>query len=290
MGQRYSIVNELQLTRRIPCGTISHSFDRPIETSKNGVPISEMTSHRCAKRIITDERRQFCKAYRKFNPWKISSLHVCIPRLLSTHLDNVSVREKDKKRFLFGKIVIRIKCYNIPVHSLYKWFYSLHVYRIYIYRHLLIQTTCVFAILLGRERQLHLYGHVRDSLRGIPPIGFFLVEIRGAGPWRGASTRSWLRQVESFLKDTGMVGLASAWAMRPEEVEEVPSQGGRGDALLRRMPPYLTWSRLCSSLKSLAARRNIRITLDGIQVQCVNFDHWDCVPRPNQTYQSTNFP
>ena len=25
------------------------------------------------------------------------------------------------------------------------------------------------------------------------------------------------------------------------EVEGVPSQGGRGDALLRRMPPYLTY-------------------------------------------------
>ena len=54
---------------------------------------------------------------------------------------------------------------------------------------------------------------------------------------RGRPHASWLRQVESYLKDAGMPGLASAWAM---EAEGVPLQGGRGDALLRRMPPYLT--------------------------------------------------
>ena len=47
-----------------------------------------------------------------------------------------------------------------------------------------------------------------------------LVEIRGAGPCRGGRPHaSWLRQVKSYLKDTGMAGLASAWAMarrRPE--------------------------------------------------------------------------
>ena len=30
---------------------------------------------------------------------------------------------------------------------------------------------------------------------------------------RGHSKASWLRQVESYLKDTGMASLASAWAM-----------------------------------------------------------------------------
>ena len=37
---------------------------------------------------------------------------------------------------------------------------------------------------------------------------------------RGRSDTSWLRQVESYLKEAGMVGLASAWAMargRPKE-------------------------------------------------------------------------
>ena len=45
-------------------------------------------------------------------------------------------------------------------------------------------------------------------------IGFFLVEIRGAGPCRGAPLQdSWLRQTEAYLKDMDMTGLASAWAM-----------------------------------------------------------------------------
>ena len=37
---------------------------------------------------------------------------------------------------------------------------------------------------------------------------------------RGRPHASWLRQVESYLKDTGMAGLASAWVMarrRPKE-------------------------------------------------------------------------
>ena len=42
-------------------------------------------------------------------------------------------------------------------------------------------------------------------------------------------------QTEAYLKDAGMTGLASAWAMS----ERVPSQGGHGDALLRRMQSYL---------------------------------------------------
>ena len=37
---------------------------------------------------------------------------------------------------------------------------------------------------------------------------------------RGRPHASWMRQVESYLRDTGMAGLASAWAMvrrRPKE-------------------------------------------------------------------------
>ena len=51
---------------------------------------------------------------------------------------------------------------------------------------------------------------------------------------------SWLRQVESYLKDTGMTGLASALGDVQTEAEGVPWQGGRGDALLPYMPSYLT--------------------------------------------------
>ena len=50
-------------------------------------------------------------------------------------------------------------------------------------------------------------------------------------PW-GCPHASWLRRVESYLKDTDMAGLGYNWA----GAEGVPSRGGRGDALLRRMP------------------------------------------------------
>ena len=50
--------------------------------------------------------------------------------------------------------------------------------------------------------------------RRIPLIGFSLAEIRVAGSCHGASTGFIvLCQVESYMKDVGMAGLASAWAM-----------------------------------------------------------------------------
>ena len=42
------------------------------------------------------------------------------------------------------------------------------------------------------------------------------------------------RKVESYLKDAGMAGLGDGQT----GAEGAPSQGGRGDALFRRMPPY----------------------------------------------------
>ena len=51
---------------------------------------------------------------------------------------------------------------------------------------------------------------------------------------RGRPHASWLRQVESNLKDAGMAALASGDGQTV--AEGVPSKGGRGDALLRRMP------------------------------------------------------
>ena len=77
-------------------------------------------------------------------------------------------------------------------------------------------------------------GMWRNALRRIPPIGFFLVEIRGAGPCRGVSTGFMVAsggglsggyghdgpgvclgdgQTKAYLKDMGMTGLASALAM-----------------------------------------------------------------------------
>ena len=43
-------------------------------------------------------------------------------------------------------------------------------------------------------------------------------------------------QTETYAKDMGMAGLASAWGDGQTEAG-VPSQGGRGDTQLRRMSP-----------------------------------------------------
>ena len=54
---------------------------------------------------------------------------------------------------------------------------------------------------------------------------------------RGRPHASWLRKVESYLKDMGMVGLVSAWAMakrRPKEYRR------KVDAATRMLPPYLS--------------------------------------------------
>ena len=56
---------------------------------------------------------------------------------------------------------------------------------------------------------------------------------------RGRPRAPWLRQVEFYMKGMDMTGLASVWANGQTEAG-VQSQGGRGDALLRRMSPYLT--------------------------------------------------
>ena len=56
-------------------------------------------------------------------------------------------------------------------------------------------------------------GMWRVSLLRIPPIGYFLIEIRGFDHAERRPHALWLRQVESYLKDTGLAGLASAWAM-----------------------------------------------------------------------------
>ena len=51
-------------------------------------------------------------------------------------------------------------------------------------------------------------------------FSFFCRDPRGWSMPRGRPHASWLRKVESYLKDVGMAGLASAWAMarwRPKE-------------------------------------------------------------------------
>ena len=61
---------------------------------------------------------------------------------------------------------------------------------------------------------------------GIPPIGFFLVEIRGAGSTipRGASSGFMVASMESYLKDTDLAGLAFALAMARQMPREYRSK------------------------------------------------------------------
>ena len=61
----------------------------------------------------------------------------------------------------------------------------------------------------------------RDSLQKISPIRFFF--CRDPRAWSMPRVRphaSWLRKVESYLKDAGMAGLASAWAMARRRAKE----------------------------------------------------------------------
>ena len=64
------------------------------------------------------------------------------------------------------------------------------------------------AICIVRAYQVRLRGYVAQLPTGIPTIGSCLVEIRGAGPCQGCLHT---RQVESYLRDTGVGGPASAW-------------------------------------------------------------------------------
>ena len=72
-----------------------------------------------------------------------------------------------------------------------------------------------------RERQLRLYGHMARLPAEDPAHRIF--SCRNPSGWtmpRGRPHASFFRQVEAYLKDTGMTGLASAWAMvrrRPKE-------------------------------------------------------------------------
>ena len=65
-----------------------------------------------------------------------------------------------------------------------------------------------------QERQLRLYGHVARLPTEDPAHRIlFCRDARGWSMPRGRPHASWLRKVESYLKDTGTTGLASAWAM-----------------------------------------------------------------------------
>ena len=89
-------------------------------------------------------------------------------------------------------------------------------------------------ITVGCTEKTVRFSHVARLLK-IPPIGFFLLEIQGLNHAEG---RPWLRLVESYLNGHG--GLDVCLGDGKTEAGGIPSQGGRGDAVLRRMPPYLT--------------------------------------------------
>ena len=79
-----------------------------------------------------------------------------------------------------------------------------------------------------------------DFLRRIPPIGFFLIEIRGLDHGEGVSTRFTVASGGVLSEEYGHGGPGVCLGDGQMEAEEVPSQDGRGDALLRPLPPYLT--------------------------------------------------
>ena len=90
-----------------------------------------------------------------------------------------------------------------------------------------------------RERQLRIYGHAtRDPEECSGQIMF--IEIRGADPCKGAST--------DFMVASGGVPSEGYDYGEPcdflsdgqRKAEQVPSQGGRGDALFRPIYSYLT--------------------------------------------------
>ena len=71
------------------------------------------------------------------------------------------------------------------------------------------QVTCIV-----REHQVRLYGHVA-RLPAEDPAHRILSHrgSEGLDHAEGRPHASWLRQVESYLKDAGMAGLTSVWAM-----------------------------------------------------------------------------
>ena len=78
-------------------------------------------------------------------------------------------------------------------------------------------------------------GMWRDALRRIPPIGFFL----SRSEWQvheGAPTRFMVASGGGLSEGGEHGGPGVCLGDGQTEVEGVPSQGGRGDALLRRIP------------------------------------------------------
>ena len=83
-------------------------------------------------------------------------------------------------------------------------------------------------------------GMWRDSLRRIPPIGFFSSRSEGLVHTEGATTRFMFASGGVLSGGYGHGGPGVCLGDGQTEAEGVLAQGARGDALLRRMPPYLS--------------------------------------------------
>ena len=77
-------------------------------------------------------------------------------------------------------------------------------------------------------------------MRRIQIIGFFLVWIRGVGPCQTRFTGFTVASGRVLFEGYGHNGPGVCLGGGQTKAEGVSSQGGRGDALFRRMSPYLT--------------------------------------------------
>ena len=86
-----------------------------------------------------------------------------------------------------------------------------------------------------RKPQLHLYGHVARLPAEDPAH-----RIQGLDHAEGAPTRFMVASGGVLSEGYGHGGPGVCLGDGQTEAEGVPSQGGRGDALLWRMPTHLT--------------------------------------------------
>ena len=97
------------------------------------------------------------------------------------------------------------------------------------------QVTCIV-----REGQLRLYGHVARLPAEDPPSDSFMSGSEGLDHVERASTRFMVASDGGLSEGYVHGGPGVCLGDGQTEAEVLPSQDGRGDALLRRMPPYLT--------------------------------------------------
>ena len=80
-----------------------------------------------------------------------------------------------------------------------------------------------------------------DFVQRAPPIESCPVGIRGVEQCQGGARVLQLRQVESCLKDMGMTGLASAWAMARRRTKEYRRKLDAATPCSYAPIPDMTW-------------------------------------------------